>query len=168
MDPVFGRTGAWFGVDHEGVVPDLMTMAKGLASGYVPTGAVVLREPLSQALEKRYLPLGGTFSGHPLACAAALACLAEYEERGLIENARRLGGGVAHPNSHAGADTHDQYRTCPGGTPEAPGLLPGGPRRRGQAPCPYPSAARHRLPVGDRQRRPVLLGEHHQPVEAAI
>jgi len=87
----FGRTGTWFGVDHEGVVPDLMTMAKGLASGYVPTGAVALREPLAQALEKRYLPLGGTFSGHPLACAAALACLAEYEERGLIENARRLG-----------------------------------------------------------------------------
>src|SRR3954451_14794773 len=87
----FGRTGAWFGVDHEGVVPDLMTMAKGLASGYVPTGAIVLREPLAQALEKRYLPLGGTFSGHPLACAAALACLAEYEERGLIEHARRLG-----------------------------------------------------------------------------
>jgi taurine--2-oxoglutarate transaminase len=87
----FGRTGAWFGVDHEGVVPDLMTMAKGLASGYVPTGAVVLREPLAGALEKRYLPLGGTFSAHPLACAAALACLAEYEESGLIDNARRLG-----------------------------------------------------------------------------
>src|SRR5262245_2238719 len=87
----FGRTGAWFGVDHEGVVPDLMTMAKGLSSGYVPTGAVVLREPLAQALEKRYLPLGGTYSAHPLACAAALACLAEYEERGLIDNARRLG-----------------------------------------------------------------------------
>jgi taurine--2-oxoglutarate transaminase len=68
-----------------------MTMAKGLTSGYVPAGAVVLREPLAQALEKRYLPLGGTFSAHPLACAAALACLAEYEERGLIENARRLG-----------------------------------------------------------------------------
>src|SRR4051794_38976509 len=87
----FGRTGAWFGVDHEGVVPDLMTLAKGLASGYMPMGAVVLREPLAWALEKRFLPLGGTFSGHPLACAAALACLAEYEERGLIENARRLG-----------------------------------------------------------------------------
>jgi taurine--2-oxoglutarate transaminase len=51
----------------------------------------MLREPLAQALEKRYLPLGGTFSGHPLACAAALACLAEYEERGLIDNARRQG-----------------------------------------------------------------------------
>src|SRR5262245_21378547 len=68
-----------------------MTMAKGLTSGYVPAGAVVLREPLAQAMEKRYLPLGGTFSGHPLACAAALACLAEYEERGLIDNAQRQG-----------------------------------------------------------------------------
>jgi taurine--2-oxoglutarate transaminase len=87
----FGRTGAWFGVVHEGVVPDLLTLAKGLTSGYVPAGAVVLREPLAQALEKRYLPLGGTFSGHPLACAAALACLAEYEECGLIDNARRQG-----------------------------------------------------------------------------
>jgi taurine--2-oxoglutarate transaminase len=87
----FGRTGAWFGVDHEGVVPDLMTMAKGLTSGYVPAGAVVLRESLAQALDRRYLPLGGTFSAHPLACAAALACLAEYEERGLIDNSRRLG-----------------------------------------------------------------------------
>src|SRR5262245_24826920 len=68
-----------------------ITLAKGLTSGYVPSGAVVLREPLAQALEKRYLPLGGTFSGHPLACAAALACLAEYDERGLIENSQRLG-----------------------------------------------------------------------------
>jgi taurine--2-oxoglutarate transaminase len=87
----FGRTGAWFGVDHEGVVPDLMVLAKGLASGYVPMGAVMLREPLARALDQRYLPLGGTFSAHPLACAAALACLAEYEERGLIEHARRMG-----------------------------------------------------------------------------
>jgi len=57
----------------------------------VPAGAVVLREPLARALEKRYLPLGGTFSGHPLACAAALACMAEYEECGLIDNAQRQG-----------------------------------------------------------------------------
>jgi taurine--2-oxoglutarate transaminase len=87
----FGRTGAWFGVDHEGVVPDLMVVAKGLASGYAPIGAVILREPLAQALERRYLPLGGTYSAHPLAVAASLACLAEYDEHGLIENARRMG-----------------------------------------------------------------------------
>ncbi|MBI1916204.1 MAG: aminotransferase class III-fold pyridoxal phosphate-dependent enzyme [Planctomycetes bacterium] len=87
----FGRTGAWFGVDHEGVVPDLMVLAKGLTSGYVPMGAVILREPLAQVFEKRMLPLGSTYAAHPLACAAALACLREYEEQGLIDHARRMG-----------------------------------------------------------------------------
>src|SRR3954464_11538507 len=87
----FGRTGAWFGVDHEGVVPDLMTLAKGLTSGYVPMGAVLLREPLAQMFEKRMLPLGSTYAAHPLACAAALACLHEYEAQGLIPHARRMG-----------------------------------------------------------------------------
>ena len=87
----FGRTGAWFGVDHEGVVPDLLVLAKGLTSGYVPMGAVLLREPLAQVFEKRMLPLGSTYAGHPLACAAALACLEEYEEHGLIDHARRMG-----------------------------------------------------------------------------
>jgi taurine--2-oxoglutarate transaminase len=87
----FGRTGAWFGVDHEGVVPDMMVLAKGLTSGYVPMGAVLLREPLAKMLEKRMLPLGSTYAAHPLACAAALACLREYEERGLIDHARCMG-----------------------------------------------------------------------------
>src|SRR5262249_54418799 len=87
----FGRTGAWFGVDHEGVLPDRRVLAKGLTSGYVPMGAVILRESVAQVLEKRMLPLGSTYAAHPLACAAALACLEEYEERGLIANARRMG-----------------------------------------------------------------------------
>ncbi len=87
----FGRTGAWFGVDHEGVVPDLMVLAKGLTSGYVPMGAVLLRESLAQVFEKRMLPLGSTYAAHPLACAAALACLREYEEQGLIDHAKRMG-----------------------------------------------------------------------------
>jgi taurine--2-oxoglutarate transaminase len=87
----FGRTGAWFGVDHEGVVPDLMTLAKGLTSGYVPMGVVLVRAPLARQLETRMLPLGSTYAAHPLACAAALACLEEYEEKGLIPHARRMG-----------------------------------------------------------------------------
>jgi taurine--2-oxoglutarate transaminase len=87
----FGRTGAWFGVNHEGVVPDMMVLAKGLTSGYAPMGAVVLREPLGQYFESRMLPLGSTYAGHPLACAAALACLQEYDERGLIAAAKRMG-----------------------------------------------------------------------------
>jgi taurine--2-oxoglutarate transaminase len=87
----FGRTGAWFAVEHEGVVPDMLVLAKGLTSGYVPMGAVVVREPIAQHFEGRMLPLGSTYAGHPLACAAALACLEEYEENGLIPHAQRMG-----------------------------------------------------------------------------
>jgi taurine--2-oxoglutarate transaminase len=87
----FGRTGAWFGVDHENVVPDVMVLAKGLTAGYVPMGAVVFRDGVAGHFESRMLPLGGTYSGHPLACAAALACLKEYEERQLIPHARQMG-----------------------------------------------------------------------------
>src|SRR5439155_5822832 len=87
----FGRTGAWFAVDHEGVVPDMLILAKGLTSGYVPMGAVVVRDRIAQHFETRMLPLGSTYSAHPLACAAALACLEEYEERGLMPHARRMG-----------------------------------------------------------------------------
>src|SRR6516164_8718684 len=87
----FGRTGAWFGVDHEGIVPDMLVLAKGLTSGYVPMGAVVVNERIAQHFETKMLPLGSTYAAHPLACAAALACLEEYEQGGLIENARRMG-----------------------------------------------------------------------------
>lgn len=87
----FGRTGAWFAVEHEDVVPDMMVLAKGLTSGYVPMGAVVVREHVAKHFESRMLPLGSTYTAHPLAVAAARACIAEYDERGLIPNARRMG-----------------------------------------------------------------------------
>jgi taurine--2-oxoglutarate transaminase len=87
----FGRTGAWFAVEHEKVVPDMLVLAKGLTSGYVPMGAVVVREHIARHFESRMLPLGSTYAAHPLACAAALACLEEYKENGLIPHARRLG-----------------------------------------------------------------------------
>jgi taurine--2-oxoglutarate transaminase len=87
----FGRTGAWFGVDHEKVVPDIMVLAKGLTSGYVPMGAVAVRESIARHFESRLLPLGSTYAGHPLACAAALACLDEYEGKGLISHAKEMG-----------------------------------------------------------------------------
>src|SRR5262249_46770288 len=87
----FGRTGTWFGVDHEGVVPDIMTLAKGLTSGYVPMGAVVVRDKVAQAFDKKMLPLGSTYTGHPLACAAAIACLEEYAKHDLVANARKMG-----------------------------------------------------------------------------
>jgi taurine--2-oxoglutarate transaminase len=87
----FGRTGAWFAVEHENVVPDILVLAKGLTSGYVPMGAVVVREHIAQHFESRMLPLGSTYAAHPLACAAALACLEEYEQAALIPHARRMG-----------------------------------------------------------------------------
>jgi taurine---2-oxoglutarate transaminase len=87
----FGRTGRWFAIDHWGVVPDLITMAKGLTSAYVQLGAVGMRPKLAAAFQEKAFPGGLTYNSHPLACAAALATLAVYEEEGLIERARKMG-----------------------------------------------------------------------------
>jgi taurine--2-oxoglutarate transaminase len=87
----FGRTGRWFAIDHWGVVPDLMTMAKGLTSAYVPLGAVGLRAPIAAHFRDHVLWGGLTYNSHPLGCAAALATLAVYEEDGLIERAAERG-----------------------------------------------------------------------------
>jgi taurine--2-oxoglutarate transaminase len=87
----FGRTGKWFAIEHWGVVPDLMTMAKGITSAYVPLGAVGLRQHIADTFRDRMFPGGLTYSSHAVACAAALATLAVYEEDGLIERARERG-----------------------------------------------------------------------------
>jgi taurine--2-oxoglutarate transaminase len=87
----FGRTGRWFAVDHWGVVPDLMTMAKGLTSSYLPLGAVAMRHHIAEAFESKMFFGGLTYSSHPVSLAAALATIRVYEEDGLIENAARLG-----------------------------------------------------------------------------
>ncbi len=88
----WGRTGEWFAVNHWNVVPDMITTAKGITSGYVPLGAVIVREKIAQFFEDKYLYAGLTYSAHTLACAAALATIEVYEEEGLLENARQLGG----------------------------------------------------------------------------
>ena len=87
----FGRTGKWFALDHWGIVPDLMTMAKGLTSAYVQLGAVGMRPAVARAFEERPFPGGLTYNSHPLGCAAALATIRVYENEGLVENARRMG-----------------------------------------------------------------------------
>jgi taurine--2-oxoglutarate transaminase len=87
----FGRTGRWFAVDHWKVVPDIITIAKGLTSAYVQLGAVGLRPQIARAFQERAFPGGLTYNSHTLACAAALATIAVYEEEGLIENAERMG-----------------------------------------------------------------------------
>ena len=87
----FGRTGEWFSVNHWKVVPDLISMAKGLTSAYVQLGAVGMRRHIADHFEKNVFYGGLTYNSHPLACAAALATIAVYEEDSLIENARKMG-----------------------------------------------------------------------------
>lgn len=87
----FGRTGKWFGIDHHGVEPDIMCMAKGLTSGYIPMGAMIVSEKIAKHFEKIPLPLGLTYSAHAVGCAAALAVIDIYKEDGLIENAAKMG-----------------------------------------------------------------------------
>lgn len=87
----FGRTGRWFGIDHHGVVPDILCMAKGITSGYVPLGGLIVREEIIRHFDDRPLPLGLTYSAHAVACAAANAVIAIYREEDLIGNAAAMG-----------------------------------------------------------------------------
>ena len=87
----FGRTGKWFAIQHWDTVPDLMTMAKGLTSSYLPLGAVAMNHKIAEHFEKAFYYGGLTYSSHAVSCAAALATISVYEEDGLIENSRRLG-----------------------------------------------------------------------------
>src|SRR3954465_6115457 len=87
----FGRTGRWFAVDHWDVVPDLMTMAKGLTSSYLPLGAVSMRPHIAETLETKMFYGGLTYSSHPISLAASLATIDVYEEDDLIGNAARMG-----------------------------------------------------------------------------
>jgi taurine--2-oxoglutarate transaminase len=87
----WGRTGRWFAVDNWEVIPDIITTAKGLTSGYVPLGAVIVSEKIAAFLDDKYLYAGLTYSGHPLACAAAVATIQVYKDENLIENAQQVG-----------------------------------------------------------------------------
>jgi taurine---2-oxoglutarate transaminase len=93
----FGRCGEWFAVDHWGVVPDLICFAKGVNSGYVPLGGVVISRRIAETFRERSYPGGLTYSGHPLACAAAVASINVFEDEGIIEHARHLGADVIGP-----------------------------------------------------------------------
>lgn len=87
----FGRCGKWFAVEHSGVEPDIMVVAKGLTSGYIPLGGVVASEAIANDFDERALMLGLTYSAHAVACAAALACIDVYEEENLLDNAANMG-----------------------------------------------------------------------------
>lgn len=94
MDEVmsgFGRTGNWFGFENHGIIPDMVAMAKGLTSGYLPFGSLMVSEKISSKYDNVPLALGLTYSAHPVSCAAALEMLKIYEDEDLIENARAMG-----------------------------------------------------------------------------
>lgn len=92
----FGRTGAWFAVDHEGVVPDLMTMAKGLTSGYAPLGAVAIAPHIFEHFEEHIYQGGLTYNGHPLGLAAAIANIQVIQSDRLVERAQSMGEMLEH------------------------------------------------------------------------
>ena len=87
----FGRTGKWFGIEHHGVVPDMIATAKGITSGYIPFGALIVSDKIAAHYDDRVLMLGLTYSAHPVGCAAALENLKIYEDENLIENAAVMG-----------------------------------------------------------------------------
>jgi taurine--2-oxoglutarate transaminase len=102
----FGRTGEWFAVNHWNVVPDILTMAKGLTSAYVPLGAVGLRRPIADYFRNKVFQGGLTYNSHPLACAAAMATLNVYEDDDLIGNARRVGAVMQRQHKDLAAAHH--------------------------------------------------------------
>lgn len=102
----FGRTGKWFAIDHFDVVPDLITFAKGVTSGYVPLGGVAINDAIYSTFADRAYPGGLTYSGHPLACAAAVATLNAMADEGMVANAERIGAQVLGPGLRELAQRH--------------------------------------------------------------
>ena len=102
----FARCGEWFAVDHWGVTPDLITFAKGVNSGYVPLGGVLISDAIAATFDQRPYPGGLTYSGHPLACASAVASINVMREEKVIEHARSLGQDVIGPELRALAEKH--------------------------------------------------------------
>ncbi|MPY99216.1 MAG: aminotransferase class III-fold pyridoxal phosphate-dependent enzyme [Actinophytocola sp.] len=105
----FGRSGRWFAIEHETaeVVPDLLTFAKGVNSGYVPLGGVIINDAIYSTFAERPYPGGLTYSGHPLACAAAVATIETMENDRVVEHAAALGHDVCGPGLRELAAKHD-------------------------------------------------------------
>jgi len=91
----WGRTGRWFACDHWDVVPDIITTAKGINSGYVPLGALTVRDHVYESIKDRFFAGGLTYSGHPLACAVGVASIEAFREEGVVENAAAMGAYLA-------------------------------------------------------------------------
>lgn len=101
----FGRTGEWFAVDHWKVVPDIMTMAKGLTSGYAPLGAVAMKPEIAHHFDENVYEGGLTFNGHPISLAAAIANIEVMQDEKLVENSREMGTILTEMN----AELYDRH-----------------------------------------------------------
>ena len=102
----FGRCGEWFAVDHWNVTPDLICFAKGVNSGYVPLGGVIISDKIADTFRERQFPGGLTYSGHPLACASAVASINIFKEEKIVEHARHLGNDIVGPALQKLKDKH--------------------------------------------------------------
>jgi taurine---2-oxoglutarate transaminase len=102
----FGRAGTWFAFEPHGVVPDLITFAKGSNSGYVPAGGVIISDEIAATFDDRVFPGGLTYSGHPLACASIVASIDAMKDEGVLENASRVGAEVLGPGLRDLATRH--------------------------------------------------------------
>lgn len=102
----FGRTGEWFALDAHDVVPDLIVFAKGVNSGYVPVGGVILSSAIAKTFDDRVFPGGLTYSGHPLAAASIVASIDAMAEEGIVDNARTIGTDVLAPGLAELAEKH--------------------------------------------------------------
>jgi taurine--2-oxoglutarate transaminase len=102
----FGRTGSWFAFELHGGRPDLITVAKGVNSGYVPAGAVIMSKEIADHLEQRFYPGGSTYGGHPLAMAAIVGAQAAMAAERIVENAARIGRESLGPGLAALSDRH--------------------------------------------------------------
>lgn len=102
----FGRTGSWFAFEQDGVVPDLVTFAKGVNAGYVPAGGVLISEPIARYFDDHFFAGGLTYSGHPLAMAAIVATIDAMKEEKVVENAASIGNEVLRPGLEGLAEKH--------------------------------------------------------------
>ena len=102
----FGRAGSWLAFNDHGLVPDLITFAKGSNSGYVPAGGVIISDPIAATFDERVFPGGLTYSGHPLGAASIVATIDAMKEEGIVENAARIGAEVLGPGLRELAGRH--------------------------------------------------------------
>ena len=149
----FGRTGRWFACEHWDVVPDILCVAKGINSGYVPLGAMIARGEIVDQVRDRFFPGGLTYAGHPLACASAIASIEAFREEEIVENAAAMGDVVRELPSPGSPTGIRRSATCAGSGASGASSSSRTARRRRCSSRSTPRARRPRRSPGSRRRR---------------